>query len=126
THTQTHPVSLSLCLSLSRTHTHRHTLSLSLSHTNTHTHTHTQAQDHYLALPILTSTRTLYFFFLHYPHQLHKITFHFPPGHRHCQNHCTLYNRVRPFIVSGNTLCEYVLPMCMYMYVCMSVRCISV
>src|SRR4029434_234579 len=35
--------------------------------------THTQAQDHYLALPILTSTRTLYF--LHYPHQQHKITF---------------------------------------------------
>src|SRR4029434_5653714 len=28
-----------------------------------HTHTHTQAQDHYLALPILTSTRTLYIFF---------------------------------------------------------------
>src|SRR4029434_6052099 len=26
------------------------------------THTHTQAQDHYLALPILTSTRTLYIF----------------------------------------------------------------
>ena len=40
---------------------------------------------------------------------------HFPPGHRHCQNHCTLYNRVRPFPVSGNTLCEYVLPVCMYM-----------
>src|SRR4029434_6343105 len=34
------------------------------------THTHTQAQDHYLALPILTSTRTLYIF-LHSPHQLH-------------------------------------------------------
>ena len=40
---------------------------------------------------------------------------HFPPGHRHCHNHCTLYHRVRPFPVSGNTLCEYVLPMCMYM-----------
>ena len=40
------------------------------------THTHTQAQDHYLALPILTSTRTLYIF-LHSPHQQHKITFHF-------------------------------------------------
>src|SRR4029434_6914508 len=88
--------------------------------------THTQAQDYYLALPILTSTTTNIIFFLHYPHQQHKITFHFPPGHRHCQNHCTLYNRVRPFPVSGNTLCEYVLPKCMYMYVCMSVRCISV
>src|SRR4029434_2920345 len=32
-------------------------------HTNIHTQTHTQAQDHYLALPILTSTRTLYIFF---------------------------------------------------------------
>src|SRR4029434_8366203 len=40
------------------------------------THTHTQAQDHYPALPILTSTRTLDFF-LHSPHQQHKITFHF-------------------------------------------------
>src|SRR4029434_728 len=40
------------------------------------THTHTQAQEHYLALPILTSTRTLYIF-LHSPHQQHNITFHF-------------------------------------------------
>ena len=40
------------------------------------THTHTQAQDHYLALPILTSTRTLYIFW-HSPQQQHKITFHF-------------------------------------------------
>src|SRR4029434_7328174 len=35
--------------------------------------THTQAQVHYLALPIHTSQRTLYF--LHYPHQQHKNTF---------------------------------------------------
>ena len=37
--------------------------------------THTQAQDYYLALPILTSTTTNIIFFLHYPHQQHKITF---------------------------------------------------
>src|SRR4029434_2585572 len=81
------------------------------------THTHTQAQDHYLALPILTRTRTLYFLFcaLDTSSTRSLFTSHFPPGHRHCQNHCTLYNRVRPFPVPGNTLCEYVLPMCMYM-----------
>src|SRR4029434_6318920 len=52
-------------------HPHAQTLPLtysalslcSLHFPNTHTHTHTQAQDHYLALPILTSTRTLYIYF---------------------------------------------------------------
>src|SRR4029434_6091200 len=39
-------------------------------------YTHTQAQYHYRALPILTSTRTLYIFLLS-PHQQHNITFHF-------------------------------------------------
>ena len=83
------------------------TLLFALSkHTHTHKHKTTilhypssQAQEHYI------------FFALSTP----AAQDHFPPGHRHCQNHCTLYNRVRPFPVSGNTLCEYVLPMCMYM-----------
>src|SRR4029434_11174309 len=39
------------------------------------THTHTQAQEHYLALSIHTSTRTLYFFALSTP----AAQDHFPP-----------------------------------------------
>src|SRR4029434_9274975 len=50
---------------------------------------HTQAQEHYLALSIHTSTRSPYFFSLSTP----AAQEHFPPGHRHCHNHCTQYNR---------------------------------
>src|SRR4029434_659981 len=101
-------------------------LSLSPSHSLSYTHTHTSTRPLSCTTHPHKHKHKNIIFFLHYPHQQHKITFHFPPGRRHCQNHCTLYNRVRPFPVSVNTLCEYVLPMCMYMYVCMSVRCISV
>src|SRR4029434_5773913 len=95
-HAQTLPLTysaLSLCsLHFHNTHTHTHTSTRPLSCT-THPHKH---------------KNIIYFFFaLSTP----AAQDHFPPGHRHCQNHCTLYNRVRPFPVSGNTLCEYVLPM---------------
>src|SRR4029434_9192459 len=75
-----------------QTHTHTSTRSLSCT---THPHKH---------------KNIIYFCTIHTsrPRSLSSWT-------RHCQNHCTLYNRVRPFPVSGNTLCEYVLPMCMYM-----------
>src|SRR4029434_4120947 len=80
------------------------------------THTHTQAQDHYIALPILTSTRTLYIFFaLSTP----AAQDHFPPGHRHCQNHCTLQQGQTLFLyleMFSLCVCIYVLPMCMCMY----------
>ena len=99
----------------------------------THTHTHTQAQDHYLALPILTSTRTLYIFFctIHTSSTRSLFTFLLDTDTVKIIALCTI-----GFPVSGNTRCENVLPMCMYIcspyvyvyviYVCMSVRCISV
>src|SRR4029434_7672336 len=79
---------------------------------------HTQAQDHYLALPILTSTRTLYL--LHYPHQQHKITFLLDTDTVKIIALCTIGSD--PFLYL-ETLCENVLPMCMYIcspyvYVC--------
>src|SRR4029434_6527789 len=101
-HAQTLPLTysaLSLCsLHFPNTHTHKHEITI-LHYPSS------QAQEHYIFFCTLhtSSTRSL------------------SSWTRHCQNHCTLYNRVRPFPVSGNTLCEYVLPMCMYMcfmYVC--------
>src|SRR4029434_5141831 len=90
---------ITLLFALSK-HTHTHKHKITILH-----YPSSQAQEHYIFVCTLhtSSTRSLF-------------TFHFPPGHRHCQNHCTLYNRVRPFPVPGNTLCEYVLPMCMYMW----------
>src|SRR4029434_5244036 len=83
-HAQTLPLTYSALLSLCSLHFH-----------NTHTHTHTQAQDHYLALPTLSSKRTLFIFFaLSTP----AAQDHFPPGHRHCQNHCTLQSRQTLYI----------------------------
>ena len=64
-----------------QTHTHKHKITI-LHYPSS------QAQEHYI------------FFALSTP----AAQDHFPPGHRHCQNHCTLYNRVRPFPASGNTL----------------------
>ena len=80
--------------------------------------THTQAQVHYLALPILTSTRTLYIYF--FALSTPAAQDHFPPGHRHCQNHCTLqqgflYLETLCVKMFSLCVCIYVLPMCMYM-----------
>src|SRR4029434_4567848 len=66
---------LTLHFALSK-HTHTSTRLLSCT-----THPHKHNNKHYI------------FFALSTP----AAQDHFPPGHRHCQNHCTLYNRVRPF-----------------------------
>ena len=84
----------------------------SLHFPNTHTHTSTR---------ILSCTT--------HPHKHKNITFfalstpaaqdHFPPGHRHCQNHCTLYNS-DPFLyldtlcVNMFSLCVCICDLCMY------------
>ena len=92
---------ITLLFSLSK-HTHTHKHNITILH-----YPSSQAQEHYI-------------FFLHYPHQQPKITFHFPPGHRHCKNHCTLYNRVRPFLyletlcVNMFSLCVCICDLCMY------------
>src|SRR4029434_7383074 len=64
THTHAHP---------KHTHTHTHAPD-TLSHTHTHTHTHTSTR------PLSCTThplehKNIYLYFLHYPHQQHKITF---------------------------------------------------
>src|SRR4029434_2212924 len=82
-------------------------------HTHTHTHSHTHTHTHILYKHAHTHTHTHTYCINMQTHTHTQAQDHFPPEHR--QNHCTLYNRVRPFPVSGNTLCEYVLPMCMYM-----------
>src|SRR4029434_7925827 len=102
-----------LCTFITHTHTHTHTSTRPLSCT-THPHKH----------------KNIIYFFLHYPHQLHKITFLLDID----TVKIIALSTIGP--VSGNTLCENVLPMCMYIcspyvYVymfslCMSVRCISV
>ena len=97
---------ITLLFALSK-HTHTHKHKITILH-----YPSSQAQEHYIFFCTLhtSSTRSLF-------------TFHFSLSS--CQNHCTLHNRVRPFHVPGNTLCSpyvyvYVI------YVCMSVRCISV
>src|SRR4029434_10290549 len=74
-----------------------------------HTHTHTQAQAHYLALFILTSTSTLYIFFC----TIHTSSTRSLSSWTLSKSlHITIGSD--PFPVSGNTLCENVLLMCMY------------
>ena len=83
------------------------------------THTHTQAQDHYLAIPILTSTRTLYIC-LHSPHQQHKITFHFPPSTDTVKiiALCTIgsdpFLHLETLCVNMFSLCVCICDLCMY------------
>src|SRR4029434_8591799 len=79
-HAQTLPPTysaLSLCsLHFPNTHKHNNTI-FALS---------TQAQEHYIFALSTPAAQE-----------------HFSPGHRHCHNHCILYHRVRPILVSVNT-----------------------
>src|SRR4029434_7089097 len=85
-HAQTLPLTYSALslFSLHFPHTHTHTSTRSLSCT-THPHKH---------------KNIIFFLALSTP----AAQDHFPPGHRHCQTHCTLYNRVRPFPIWKHSL----------------------
>ena len=89
-------------------------------------HTHTQAQDHYLALPILTSTRTLYIFALSTPAEQD----HFPPGHDTVKiiALCTIgsdpFLYLETLCVNMFSLCVCICDLCMYVgevYTCIYV-----
>src|SRR4029434_2382752 len=134
-HAQTLPPTysaLSLCsLHFHNTHTHTH------NHTNTHTHTHTHTQTH-------THTRTRPLSCTPHPLKHKNIIYIFCTIHTRSTRSLSSWTQTLSkslhitigFPASGNTLCENVLSMCMYIcspnvyvyviYVCMSVRCICV